>query len=71
MSLITKVILSKLVPTFEIGKIYSFIGCVDAVIPLVANPMYSSLYKVTLDSFAGAFFFLSAAMTISPFCVFM
>lgn len=71
MSLITKVMISKIVPETEIGKIYSFMGCVDALIPLIANPLYTTVYKATFEHvLPGLFFFISAVMTIPPFAVF-
>ncbi|CAG7822444.1 unnamed protein product [Allacma fusca] len=71
MSLITKVIIAKIVPNMEIGKIYSFMGCVDALIPLIANPLYTTVYKATFENvLPGLFFLISAIMTIPPFVVF-
>ncbi|TMW39193.1 hypothetical protein DOY81_015727, partial [Sarcophaga bullata] len=52
--------LSNLVPSNEIGKIFSFISALGSVAPLIASPLYTIVYSATLHSYPGFFNILSA-----------
>lgn len=47
------------------GKVNSLIGAAEALMPLVYMPMYAFMYKATIHTFPGAFFFVGAAL-LSP-----
>lgn len=71
MIIAARTMLSKITPITEMGKINSFIAVIDSTTPLWGNPIYSAIYNKTLDNFPGAFFILSAALTIPPFLLFL
>lgn len=58
-------IATKLVEKDELGKMNSLIGAAEAMIPLVYSPMYSFLYKETINTFPGAFYLVGSAL-ITP-----
>ncbi|KAG4072853.1 hypothetical protein HA402_002596 [Bradysia odoriphaga] len=58
-------IATKLVEKDELGKVNSLIGAAEALMPLVYMPMYAFMYKATIHTFPGAFFFAGSAL-LSP-----
>merc|ERR1712142_719103 len=54
--------LSKLMESEEIGKAFSVLGIVQALLPLATKPAFSFLYKATLDTCPGIFMLLSASL---------
>eukprot|EP00095_Tigriopus_kingsejongensis_P002938 maker-scaffold517_size150149-snap-gene-0.20 protein:Tk02938 transcript:maker-scaffold517_size150149-snap-gene-0.20-mRNA-1 annotation:"adenylate cyclase " len=66
---VAKALLSACAPLTEFGKILSFVTILDSLIPMIIAPGYSALWKMTDNSFPGAVFLLSAAITtISVVC---
>ncbi|KAL1131848.1 hypothetical protein AAG570_011459 [Ranatra chinensis] len=63
-------IASKLVPPDELGKINSVFGLAEAIVPVVYGPMYSALYRATMDTLPGAFFLLGGALTAPALIIF-
>jgi len=59
-------ILSQILPTHELGKVNSFLGCIDSIGPLVAGPVYSMFYTHTFEVFPGGFFLITAALMLPP-----
>ena len=47
---------------WEIGTVFSVIGAVQAMMPIIASPIYGFLYKQTLTYFPGAFLLLNVAL---------
>lgn len=45
------------------GKINSLFGVCEALMPLVYGPMYSIVYKETMEVMPGAFFLLGGILT--------
>ena len=41
----------------EIGRIFSVVALGQALVPLIANPMFGGIYKATLDYFEGSYLF--------------
>ena len=39
----------------EVGRIFSVVALGQALVPLIANPMFGGIYKSTLTSFEGAY----------------
>ncbi|XP_021945632.1 uncharacterized protein LOC110843883 isoform X2 [Folsomia candida] len=70
MIIASRAMISKISPIAEMGKINSFIAVIDSTTPLWGNPLYQAVYRGTLDDFPGAFFILSAALTIPPLFLF-
>ncbi|CAH1708580.1 unnamed protein product [Aphis gossypii] len=64
-------IISKLVPSDELGKVNSIFGVCEAIVPLIYGPMYSSVYKHTLKTFPGAFFLLGGLLTAPAAIIFL
>ncbi|XP_046663675.1 proton-coupled folate transporter-like [Homalodisca vitripennis] len=54
--------LSKLVPGDELGKIFAFSSFLEAIAPLTASPLYTFVYKATLDTLPNAIFWLSTGL---------
>ncbi|XP_033225473.1 uncharacterized protein LOC117178243 isoform X3 [Belonocnema kinseyi] len=46
-----------------IGKVNSLFGVCESLMPLVYGPMYSFVYRATMDTFPGAFFILGGVLT--------
>lgn len=54
--------LAALVPSNEIGKIYSMTTSMESLAPITSAPIYTFIYNYTIDSYPGAFNFFSATM---------
>lgn len=64
-------IASKLVPPEELGKVNSLFGVCEALMPLVYGPMYSAVYRSTMNTLPGAFFLLGGALTLPAVAIFL
>ncbi|GJQ80800.1 hypothetical protein Trydic_g9391 [Trypoxylus dichotomus] len=64
-------ITSKLVPPEELGKINSLFGVSEALMPLVYGPMYSFVYKSTIDTIPGSFLLLGGILTTPAIIIFL
>ncbi|XP_063827392.1 probable peptidoglycan muropeptide transporter SLC46 [Ostrinia nubilalis] len=62
---------SKLVERDELGKVNSFFGVAEAMMPLVYAPMYTSVYTATIKTFPGAFFLLGGGLTVPAVVIFL
>ncbi|XP_049870991.1 solute carrier family 46 member 3-like [Pectinophora gossypiella] len=62
---------SKLVDKDELGKVNSFFGLAEAMMPLVYAPMYTTVYTATIKSFPGAFFLLGGGLTVPAVLIFL
>lgn len=51
----------------EIGRIFSVVGLGQALVPLIANPMFGGIYKATLDYYEGAYLFTVDALLVFVF----
>ena len=47
---------------WEIGTVFSVIAALQAMMPILASPLYGFLYKQTLTSFPGAFLLLNVSL---------
>ena len=47
---------------WEIGTVFSVIAAVQAMMPILASPLYGFLYKQTLTTFPGAFLLLNVSL---------
>ena len=66
-SLITVTIRSqctKEVDKAEIGRIFSVVGLFQALVPLIANPLFGFIYKSTLNTLPGAYLLTIVGMLI-------
>ncbi|KAM3963222.1 putative peptidoglycan muropeptide transporter SLC46 [Aphomia sociella] len=62
---------TKVVNEDSIGRMCSLIGFIDAIIPIVAVPVYTQLWSNTLNTFPGAIYLLGAILTVPDFFVFI
>lgn len=62
--------ISKLVDKDELGKVNSFFGVAEAMMPLIYAPMYTTVYTATLKTFPGAFFILGGGLTMPAVLIF-
>ncbi|CAL8113962.1 unnamed protein product [Orchesella dallaii] len=68
--IVPRSMLSKIIPSNELGKINSCIGSMESIIPLVASSVYTLVYTSFLTVLPGSFFLISAGLTIPPVIVF-
>ena len=52
------------VQPWEIGTVFSVVGALQAMMPLLASPMYGFLYKRTLATLPGAFLLLNVGLYV-------
>ncbi|KAG5673159.1 hypothetical protein PVAND_003227 [Polypedilum vanderplanki] len=64
-------IASKLVNSDELGKVNSLFGVGEALMPLVYAPMYTQVYRATIDFLPGAFFLLGGILTFPAVIIFL
>ncbi|CAG7838237.1 unnamed protein product, partial [Allacma fusca] len=64
-------LLSKVVSTKELGKVYSFLASGEAVMPLIAAPLYNLVYKKNLATFPGAVFLISVGLALFMIATFV
>ncbi|KAH8253159.1 hypothetical protein KR032_003826 [Drosophila birchii] len=57
-----RAILSHVAPSTEVGKIFALTTSMESVSPLGAAPLYTTVYKATVESYPGAFNFISAGL---------
>jgi len=61
---------SKCVLRDERGRIFAFLGCIEAVVPLLAVPLYSLIYSYTLTFLPSAIYFVSTGIDLVIFLIF-
>ncbi|GLV35890.1 uncharacterized protein CBL_09892 [Carabus blaptoides fortunei] len=64
-------IATKLVSPDDAGKIQSLFGICEALAPSVYGPLYSSVYRATVEVMPGAFYLVGAASLIPTIPVFL
>ncbi|KAF2366293.1 Major facilitator superfamily [Trinorchestia longiramus] len=52
--------LSKSVGALEVGKVFSFVSAAESILPIVVEPVFTALFKATLDTVPGTVFFVAA-----------
>ncbi|KAF5269815.1 hypothetical protein FQR65_LT05861 [Abscondita terminalis] len=65
-----KSLISKLVAPDELGKIYSLFGVCEALMPLIYAPLYSLVYKWTINVVPGAFYLMGGVLTLPSVFIF-
>jgi PCFT/HCP family folate transporter-like MFS transporter 1/3 len=66
-----KAIISKVIATDELGKIFSVLGILESVANVIFPPLYSFVYNQTVGSFLGAIYFLSEFLFLLTLILFM
>jgi len=59
-TIVIRAMLSKIVAKDEIAKVYTFLACGEASMPLVAVPLYSLVFRNTQYTFPGAIFLITS-----------
>ncbi|CAL8108953.1 unnamed protein product [Orchesella dallaii] len=59
-SIVLRSMISKVVAKEEIARVFTFLACGEASMPMVGVPLYSYVFRHTLTTFPGAMFMLSA-----------
>lgn len=67
----TRSIISKTIPSEDLGAVNSVIGSVEAFVPLIYGPLYNKIYAATLSFFPGAFYLLTTIMMVPAIFMFM
>ncbi|EDW85956.1 uncharacterized protein Dwil_GK23342 [Drosophila willistoni] len=57
-----RAILSHVAPPTEVGKIFALTTSMESLSPLGAAPLYTAVYKATVEVYPGAFNFISAGL---------
>ena len=55
---------TKEVDKSEIGRIFAVVGLGQAIVPLIANPLFGLIYKATLNTLPGAYLLVVVAMLV-------
>lgn len=66
-----KSIISKTIPASELGKIFSVLGIIDSIDAFIFPSLYSFVYLHTVETFIGAFYFLSEFFFILTLIMFV
>lgn len=66
-----RAIISKLTSAEELGKVMSAFMLFEAIAPMIYNPMYSAVYKNTLDIMPSLFFLLGEFLTLPAIFMFL
>ncbi|XP_044757876.1 uncharacterized protein LOC123316031 [Coccinella septempunctata] len=64
-------IMSKLVTSEELSQTFSLFGLCEALTPLFFGPLYSYVYHQTIETFPGAFYFVSGGLHCGAFVIFL
>lgn len=62
---------TKLTDNNEAGKVQSLFGLCEAIAPSIYVPLYSAIYRMTVDSIPGAFYLVGAGTTMPLVPVFL
>merc|ERR1711970_546192 len=60
-------LISKFVSPVELGRIFSVLAALQAMIPLAANPVYGWLYRATVAWQPGTFLLFNAVLSSAIF----
>ncbi|XP_064107395.1 lysosomal proton-coupled steroid conjugate and bile acid symporter SLC46A3-like [Macrobrachium nipponense] len=69
--IVTRAVISKLVPGEEVGAIFSLLASWEATVPLVSAPVYTFVYNATVATFPGTIYFVSVAATVVSLLIYL
>lgn len=64
-----RAIVSKLVESDEVGKIFSIVATLESAIPIFASPAFANLFAATIATYPGTIYQFSAAVMVLSACV--
>lgn len=67
----TRAFISNAAPPGDVGKLFALSSSFEALMPLGAAPLYTFVYKSTLDRYPGAFSWISAGVYAGCYCLVM
>ena len=56
--------ISKIFPKTELGKVFSLLSSLESAVPLIISPIIVSIYKATIDHFAGSIFVVFSGIAV-------
>ncbi|XP_025202225.1 uncharacterized protein LOC112599518 isoform X2 [Melanaphis sacchari] len=66
-----KSIINKIIPAEELGQVSAVTSIGENVIPILCGPLYSYVYESTLSYFPGAYFLVTAAITVPTIFIYL
>lgn len=70
-SIVIRSMLSKIVSKEEIAKVFTFLACGEASMPLIAVPLYNLVFANTNKTFPGCIFLISTGAYVLILTAFM
>lgn len=58
--------LSKIVDKHELGKVFSFTSCIEALTPLIATTLFTNIFAKTINYYAGMCYEVVAILMVLP-----
>lgn len=58
-------LIANIVPATEIGKVYSMTTSIESLTPIAAAPLYVMIFNQTIETYPGAYNFVSAAIYLT------
>jgi PCFT/HCP family folate transporter-like MFS transporter 1/3 len=62
---------SKIVEHKELGKVFSLMSAIDAVVPLIASSIFTTVFRATMDTMPGLSFIITGGLLLIPFMIMM
>uniref|UniRef100_A0A2H8TKS9 Solute carrier family 46 member 3 n=1 Tax=Melanaphis sacchari TaxID=742174 RepID=A0A2H8TKS9_9HEMI len=62
--IVMRSIISKIVPHAELGQVSAIIAVIETIVPVIYKPLYSAIYRATLNTFPGTFYVIGSIMLI-------
>ena len=56
--------ISKITPAEELGSVFSILAALEACLPFMTSPIFTLVYKKTIDYFPGAVMLISAILFV-------
>ncbi|XP_064095354.1 LOW QUALITY PROTEIN: probable peptidoglycan muropeptide transporter SLC46 [Macrobrachium nipponense] len=66
-----RAMLSKYVPSDELGKVSAMLGALDGVVPMLSFTLYTAVYRATVSFYPGAQFFFGASANFLMVIIFI
>ena len=70
-STVIRALLSKKVPEYELGKVYTFLGSLEALTPLATSPLLTVIFNSSLDTIPGAVYIAKAVFISAVLILFL